>query len=119
MEFDAIINLFKAIMTGAIHDLEGSIKDFEKGGRIEKLKRKLDLIDRGKVLKTNQGKIIKRETIEKQILNIKREYIENNNFFYSDWCKDLCNYIDLDYDFLVETLRKRNVLKEKDYEPVL
>lgn len=117
--YENTINLFKAVMNEAIHDLEISKKDFGQNGKVRKIISQIDEVEQGAIYRNRDGYVIRKDHLTYQILALKKEYIENNNFFYSKRCKELCGYIDLDYDFLIETLRKRNLLNEKDFEPAL
>lgn len=114
MEVEGIIRLFKELMTRSIHDLELSHFDmFNSKGALKKYEKILMKLLNGEVVKKQKGKPYEIKEVESIIFKIKSEYISNHNFFYSSWCKELCGYIDLDYEFLIDNLRKRNLLKKE------
>lgn len=116
-ETEAILNLFKNVMITSIHDLENSVKDvYEKNGAVAKYKQILSDIKSGIVVKNKNKKPYKKEQVERLIYYYYADYLDNHNFFYSNWCKQLCEYIELDYSFLIVNLKRRKLLKD---EPII
>lgn len=114
METEAIIRLFKELMTRSIYDLEQShFNMYDPKGALEKYEKILVRIKNGQIVKKKKGKPYQLKEVENEILRIKSEYIANHNFFYSSWCQELCNYIELDYSFLISNLKRRELLKDE------
>ena len=107
--FSSAQNIAYAILTDSINDLRRSRFNLTNpNGKIAKLDRQLEEVNKSGIY--NNYQLRKQNAIINEKNSYLRDVEENKRFINSKRCAQLCELVNIDHVWLIETLKEQNLL---------